>query len=132
MTERTAWVIRDYSVDPMAPEEYFWDINPNAFSMSYRKSLTYDRTCAEDGRSIIFEGRDEPQRMQFSGVLLLQDQYDKFVEWYSKRTQIELEDDLGRTFWVYIVSFEPSRKRSTQHPWRHEYSGEFAVLDWAS
>ena len=132
MPTRIAWILRDYSAGATpTPEEYRWQVNPAEFSIPYQKTISYQSTAAPDGNAVIYEGRDPVQRMTYSGTVLTQEQYEDLVYWFSKRHQLELTDDLGRTFWVYIVSFSPSRKRSNTYPWKHTYNGEMAILDWA-
>ena len=128
MPARIPWVLRD----PQTSDEYLWDINPNEFSLPYTKSLTYKSSAAPDGKTLVFEGRDEVQDISFSGVILTEAQYEELIVWFNKRYQLELEDDLGRTFFIYFTSFNMTRKRSTQHPWRHEYNGNMVIVDWAA
>lgn len=127
MAVRIPWVLRDPT--SATPEEYLWEVNPNEFEMPRSKSITYQSPAASDGRLIAFEGRDEPIRLTYSGVILSEAQYGQMVYWFNKRHPIELEDDLGRTFTIYITSFTASRKRSAQFPWRHEYNGEMLVFE---
>lgn len=129
MPVRIGWVLKDLSQDP--DEVYNWQVNPNEFSLPYQKTLSYSNTAAPDGRVLIYEGRDEVQKIQFSGVILEQDQYEDLVYWFNKRHQLQLIDDLGREMFVYITSFSTQRKRSVQYPWRHTYNGEMIILDWA-
>lgn len=128
MPVRIGWVLRDLT--SATPEEYNWQVNPNSFSLPYQKTISYSASAAPDGQALIYEGRDEVQRIQFGGVVLTQEQYEDLVYWFNKRTQLELEDDLGRTMSVYITSFQTTRVRSHQYPWRHTYNGEMLILDW--
>lgn len=128
MPVRIPWVLRDNA--SATPEEYLWEVNPNAFSMPLRKNIGYSNAAAPDGRVVAYEGRDEVRNITFSGVILTQAQYEEMEHWFNKRTQLELEDDLGRTMYVYITSFSFERQRSTQYPWKHTYNGEMIILDW--
>lgn len=125
---RVAWVFTDLVTN----ETYNLPVNPNeGGSPSYRKSITYQNTAAPDGKVLMFEGRDDPKQSSFSGVLLTEGQYNAFVEWFEKRHQIQITDDLGRTFTCYITSFDPKRRRSALHPWKHDYTCEYTIIDWA-
>ncbi|MXG37711.1 hypothetical protein GRW62_37655, partial [Escherichia coli] len=54
------------------------------------------------------------------------------IFWFNKRNQLQLEDDLGMLYSVYIVSLEYTREGKTrQFPWRHTFNGEMLILDWA-
>lgn len=128
MASRIAWVFRDLHLT--TPEEYSWEVNPREFDIGYRKTLQYESTSAPDGRALVYEGRDEVKRISFSGTILSEDQYNEMMHWFNKRYQLEIEDDLGRTFSIYITAFQPKRERSRSYPWKHTYSCEAIVLDW--
>src|SRR5690606_37064028 len=95
-----------------------------------RKNITTQATSAPSGKVILFEGRDDPRTATWSGVLLTQDQYDEFVDWFEKRHQFEVTDDLGRIHMVYIQSLDLTRRKSMQHPWFHDFSMEVIYIDW--
>ncbi len=110
---------------------YTFLINPNeGGSPARKKSITYKNTAAPDGKTLVFEGRDEPGTMSFSGILLEQSQYEAFEEWFDKRMQVRITDDLGRQYWIYIESFEPKRVRARSYPWKHSFSISATILDW--
>lgn len=126
---RVGWIL----YDPVDSETYNFPINPNdGGSPSYKKNMVYENTAAPDGKVLMFEGRDDPKQTSFSGILLTEGQYNSFVTWFQKRHQVAITDDLGRTFSIYITSFDPKRKRSAIHPWKHEYTCEYTIIDWAS
>lgn len=126
---RIAWTL----TDPVTAATYDLEINPNqGGTPSYNKNIQYQATAAPDGKVLMFEGRDEPKTMSVSGVILSQTLLDALVTWYEKRYAIEVEDDLGRTFKIYITSFQPQREFSVSHPWRHSYTLEYTILDWTS
>lgn len=124
-------VVRWVFEDPVNLEEHEFEINPNAGgSPGYEKSFQFQETTAPDGKTLIFEGQDVPQNLEFSGTILTQSHYDMFVDWWTKRYQIKVIDDLGREFMILIKSFKPQRVRSRSHPWKHTYTVEAAILDW--
>lgn len=124
-------VVRWTFEDPVTLEEYEFDINPNAGGTpAYEKSFEYERTSAPDGKVIVFEGRDAPQKLEFSGVILEQAHYDAFVEWWQKRYQISVTDDLGRTFSIILEKFNPTRVRAYHYPWKHNYTVTATIVDW--
>lgn len=112
-------------------ESYELEINPSdGGSPQYRKNITYQNTIAPGGRTLIFEGKDEPITLEWSGKVLSQEQHETFVDWFDKRHQILLVDDLQREYMVYITSYEPKRERSALNQWKHTYTMKATVLDW--
>lgn len=123
------WKFEDLVLD----ETYTFEINPNEDgSPSYSKHVTYQNTSAPDGRTLVFEGQDEPSTGTFSGTILSEDHYNAMVYWFSKRHQIRITDDLDRAMMIYITKFTPKRVRSAIYPWKHTYSCEYTMLDWPS
>jgi hypothetical protein len=128
MSVRIPWYFRDLTTDPV--EEYMWEVNPREFSLAHKKAISFANTSAPDGKTIIWQGRDEPRRIQFSGTILREEQYEEMLHWFGKRHQVQVEDDLGRTFWLVITDFQPKRERSRSFPWKHSYTCEAIVVDW--
>lgn len=116
--------------DPSTSDSYDWVINPNeADSPQYTKNIYQTSSSGPDGNTILMEGKDEVKTMSFSGIVLTEAQYNEMITWFTKRNQIQITDDLGRTFDIYIRSFQPKRVRSNNYPWRHTYTVEVIVLD---
>lgn len=125
---RIPWVF----TDPTDSTTYSFPINPkDDGSLQYEKQITYKNTSAPVGKTLIYEGQDQPKATSFSGTILSQTQYEAMVLWFTKRHQIQVVDDLGRTFMIYITAFKPSRKLSRTYPWRHDYTVEYTILDWS-
>lgn len=125
-------VVRWTFFDPTVPETYTFPMNPTEGGTPDRtKSLQAQATAAPDGKLILFEGREEPRRIELSGTLLEQAQLDAFTTWYEKRHQIRVTDDLGRQYWVYITGFSATRNRRVHHPWHHSYKMQLTILDSA-
>lgn len=105
-------------------------VNPNSgASPAFKKNITTSTTTAPGNRVLLFEGSDEPQHFDFSGVILTKDHYDFILAAWQKRHLIRLTDDLGRTFDLYIESFTPTRKPTTaQYPWRHDYQATAIIV----
>lgn len=124
-------VVRWLFEDPNTLDAYTFAVNPSeGGSPSYQKTFSTSTTSAPDGNVVLFEGRDAPQRFQFSGVLFTQAEFNAFVTWWEKRYQITVTDDLGRTFSIVIESFSPTRKRARSHPWKHDYQVTAVVVNW--
>lgn len=121
------WTFTDQSTN----EVYLFPINPNSDGVpQYTKQITSQPTAAPGGRVLIFEGNSNATPGQMTGTLLYEDQYNAFMEWFNKRHQVLVTDDLGRQFSIYIISFEPKRKFSASHPWRHDYTIKYLLVDW--
>lgn len=121
------WVFRD----PSTLETYQFAVNPSeGGAPSYNKTAVYTKTSAPDGKVIRFEGRDEPSQLAFSGTLFSEEEFDAFVRWWDKRYQIQVEDDLGRQFYIQIDSFVPTRVRARNYPWKHTYQVAATIIDW--
>lgn len=119
------WVL----FDPTNSSSYSFHINPKAGgSPLYRKSMTYMNTLAPGGKVLMFEGQTEPQNVEFSGVILEQAQYDALALWFNKRYQLQLTDDLGRVFIIYITEYTPTREWSRSHQWRHSYTVKYTIM----
>lgn len=117
--------------DPTGPTTYNFPINPNeGGSPELRKTISYQNTSAPDGKVLVFEGRDSPPTMSFSGTLLTEAQYEAFETWFQKRRQIKITDDLDREYWIYITSYAPKRVRARNYPWKHTYQIEATIIDW--
>lgn len=126
-------VVRWTFYDPILLETWTFDINPNTGgSPSFEKKINYESTTAPDGKTLIYEGTDEVQTIEWSGVILSQGHYETYIDWWQKRRQILLTDDLGRQFWIYIKTFTPKRVRSALYPWKHDYDVRAVILDWVS
>lgn len=124
-------VVRWVFEDPVTLETQQFEVNPKeGGSPGFEKTFQFHETTAPGGKTLIFEGADVPQTLSFQGTILSESQYDMFTEWWSKRYQISVTDDLGRQFTILIKSFKPDRVRARSHPWKHTYTVEAAVLDW--
>lgn len=125
-------VVRWTFEDPATLETYEFEVNPSeGGTPEYNKNIQYQNTLAPGGRTLIFEGRDEPLKLEWSGTILSQDQHETFVDWYDKRHQIYVTDDIGRQYTIYITSYKPKRVRSALNQWKHTYSMQATILDWA-
>lgn len=117
--------------DPSMSETYVFEINPNDDGLpEYKKNFQVMSTSAPDGNVVVFEGRDEVRRGSFSGVTLSEEQHLKFIEWFEKRNQITVTDDLYRTFSIIIESYAPKRRFTRTRPWKHDYTMGYIIVDW--
>jgi hypothetical protein len=123
-------VVRWTLTDPTVPETYTFPMNPNeGGTPGITKKITSSVTAAADGQALVFEGRPDPQKFTFSGSILDESHLESLIYWFQKEHQLQLTDDLGRQYWVYLTSFTPTRQRRASHPWRHTYQAEATILD---
>lgn len=124
-------VVRWVFTDPTTSDEYEFDINPaEGGSPQFRKNIAYQNTSAPDGKVLMFEGRDATQELEITGTILEEDHYNALYEWWNKRHQVQVTDDLGREFMIYITAFEPKRERAIHYPWKHSFTMRYTELDW--
>ncbi len=115
--------------DDVLTETYSFDVNPNrGGTPSFEKNLTYSSTPA--GSPIVFEGRDKPRTFTISGILREEAQLNALQSWYEKDYQIEITDDLGRQFWVFITDLEFQRAQTRRWPFRHTFTMNYIEVDW--
>ena len=118
-------------VDPTnAAATYTFEINPNEFEGPPRKKrISYAFPTAPGSQLVVFEGRDEPQTIRFSGAIISSAQYDAMKLWFSKRYPVYLDDDRGIRYIIYITSFDPRRQRSRLYPFRYTYTVEAVIYE---
>lgn len=108
---------------------YTFGTNPNAGgSPTLKKTITPFSLAGSDGVLVLFEGRQTPPTIEWSGVALDEDQYLAAITWFGHRHQVLLTDDLGRSLWIYITEFTPKRGGRVKHPWRMTYTVKAVVL----
>lgn len=123
-------VVRWTLWDPVLDETWEMQVNPNeGGTPDNEKNVAYSNTSAPDGGTLIYEGRDNPQTIEWSGIILTQEHYDDYKYWFAKRRQVLLTNDLEEETWVYLTKFSPKRQRAVHHPYKHEYSVSAIVLD---
>ena len=107
------------------------DINPDAGgSPQYKKTLTTQSTLAPGGKTLIYEGADSAPTISFSGTILTLALYNKFVTLFNKRHQIQLTDDLGRVYVVYLTDFQPVRVHHAGNFFFQTYTCIALIVDW--
>lgn len=123
-------VVRWTLHDPVLSETWEMQVNPNdGGTPDNGKTVNYSNTAAPDGKTLVYEGRDAVQTLDWTGIILTQEHYDTYIYWFAKRRQLLLTDDLGRETWIYLTKLTPKRKRATGIPWKHDYTVNAIVLD---
>lgn len=123
-------VVRWVFTDPVTLDEYEFELNPSEVTEpQYEKSLTYEKTAGAEGKTLAYEGRREVQRLAWKGAILDEAEHLVFKEWFEKGYQIDVTDDLGQEFRIYITKYLPERKRAVMHPYKRAYSMEALIVD---
>lgn len=123
------WKFEDF----IEEDEYTFLINPNkGGTPEMKKNIIQRNTTAPDGKTILFEGRDEPMTFTFSGTLRDETQLTTLQSWVQRRNQIRLTDDLGRSYSVYLTGISATRIRAAQALWKHEWEITAVLVDWPS
>lgn len=121
------WKFTDSSTG--TPVVFEFPINPNKFQPPARKSrVTADYGTGGNGSRIMFQGQDEVSRGSFGGVINTQTQHDNMVFWSGKWYPLTLEDDLGNTWDILIVSYSEDRLNRHIYPHRYDYNIEFMLI----
>ena len=122
-------VVRWTLWDPVLGTTLTFPINPAESFLPHReKEFTLQTTT--QGKLLAFEGNEKAQEFNFSGTFLDQNSYNFMVNWFNKRYQLRLTDDLGNQFWIYLKSFSPKRKRSSNYKWAFTYDATAVLMDW--
>lgn len=123
-------VVRWSFLDPTDSTTAVFEINPNAGGTPARSvTLTTQNTLAPGGKNIVYEGAEDPLQLQFSGTILTSTMLALMNTWFTKKHQVQLTDDLGRTYMILITKFDPKRVRSPNF-WKHTYDCTAIVVDW--
>lgn len=109
-------------VDLESSETYEFNISPSQESIDWNKATIYENTLGPQRRTLIVEEQPDLQELRLEGTLLTQEQYETLLDWYERRHQINVVDDLGRIFTVYLREFSPKRERKASEPWFHTYT----------
>jgi hypothetical protein len=133
---RSAWSL----YDAIEVETYVFPVNPyqDSGSFAVEKQISYTVVGTSlyndpnqifgSNSAVIFPGGDKMAEMNFSGRTYDQAQLDALSSWGNRGYPVEITDDLGRVFSIYISSIAPSRKRS-RNRWKHEYEFKAYVLE---
>jgi len=122
-------VVRWSLWDPELGTNLEFPINPTeSFLPQREKDLSTQMTT--QGSLVAFEGNDKPSEFNFSGTFLNETSFIFMNTWFNKRYQLQLTDDLGNEYWIYLKSFSPKRKRSSNYAWAFTYEATGVILDW--
>lgn len=116
--------------DTETAQSYTFEISPReGGNRSRKKNIQTQSSLSGTGQTILYEGRDEVESFDFSGVLLTQAQHDAFIEWFNKRNKINVTDEAGNTTTVYITEYSPTRGPKHSHLDRKTYNIRALVIE---
>ena len=123
------WTFTDYQGSPVTT--YTVPMNPNAGGLpEFHKQIQYQNTAAPGGNVLMFEGPDQPPKTTVSGTILEEAHYQAFRSWYLKRRPVQIQDDLGNTWIVYITDLTFTRQRSAIYPWKMTFQMNYVVFSY--
>ena len=115
--------------DPSNSYTYNMEINPNDSGTPILKNnFTYMVPTASTDGPIISQGVRELRRLEYSGTLLTESQYNNMLLFSAREYPWHITDDLGRKFEVMNETFEPKRALAPYNPWRHDYTWSLVVI----
>jgi len=114
------WKITDNSTG--TPVVWTFPINPNAFTHPGRAaSLTQERTVANTGNTIIFQGADAATQLSFSGIVNSETFYNELRTQLNKWYVLGLTDDQNASWNIVVKSYSMTRVRKALNHYRFDY-----------
>lgn len=125
-------VVRWRIFDPTTGTEWVFPMNPKSGALPDRqKNLVKQAVAASDSKHVLlFEGSENPRVISWEGTILTEEFYRDMLDWFDKKNQVLLTDDLGQQFWVYLTKFSPKRVNRYNWDWAMTYEVECLVIDW--
>lgn len=122
-----AWTLQDLSTS--TPATMSFEINPNTFSPPGTKAgITWMRTTAPNGQSLIWQGLNDVPEGKMSGAVNSSGFKASLDEWATKWYPLVLTDDLGNTFNILITAISWTRLNRHLFPHRYDYDITFVIV----
>lgn len=122
------WSLTDYSTG--AAVEWSFPVNPNKFQHPQRLANVRQITSSSpQGGTIVFQGRDNPRKLSFSGLVNSETFYNELSAELYKYYPLELTDDQGSSWTILVENVTFERIRRALNQWRYDYSVTAIVLD---
>ena len=118
------WVL----TDPATAETWQMPINPNEMTSPFgSKNLKHSYGArgfwGGTERVALFQLPPGVVEWEWKGVIRTKEHYDSYVYWASKKGVVHVTDHLGRTWVVFLRSFEPEDRRPMATvPWRLKFT----------
>jgi hypothetical protein len=103
--------------------------NPKSWSnMLPPNNFTEDSAIAPDGQPLTWEGGSQPWRMEFTGWIDDEDEYNRFVFWSSLRRRLWLIDHRNRAWLLTFEDFDATALIKPNLPWAHDYTAKTVIF----
>ncbi len=114
----TRWIF----FDPTDSSTDEFELNPTDQSLPKNRTIATKSRRFTGAKTVIVTNSQGIEEFSFDGTILTETMYNLFTLWFNKGHPIEITDDLGRTFSVYITKFTPRRELRKSVPWFHTYT----------
>jgi hypothetical protein len=115
--------LRDHAVN------YTFVRNPSSWTNVYPPNdFTHDKTTAPDGQPLTWQAASRPWRMEFSGWLDTQAEYEDLLFWSQLRRRLWLIDHRNRAWLITIEQFDAQAQVKPNLPWAHQYTVKTLVF----
>lgn len=112
-------------------DRYVFEINPNDNgALTIIKSILMTQTTGPNRVNILQEGTNQAPLLDFSGIILTQQQLEAMELWFDRRVFLKVTDDLGREYYGVFSTFTPKRVRHASNFWYHTYDAEFTIAGY--
>lgn len=112
-----------------------WTLQRNPASwtnMHPPNDFTFASTVAPDGQTLTWQAGARPWRMEFTGYLDDEAEYDRFAFWADKRRRLWLIDHRNRAWLVTLEHFDAQARIKPQKPWAHDYTVRALIFKQAT
>lgn len=123
-------VVRWTFYDPRNPGDT-WTLQRNPASWSNMlppNTFTEDVTVAPDGQPLTWEAGSRPWRMEFTGWIDDEDEYNRFVFWSQLRRRLWLIDHRNRAWLLTIEDLDAQAQIKPNLPWAHNYTVKTVIF----
>jgi hypothetical protein len=125
-------VVRWQIYDPDTDDTWVFPSNPSEGAVPSReRNIVEQAVSASDSTAVLlFEGAENARRLGWKGTITTEAFYRAMEDWFDTRHQVQLTDDLGQSWWVYLTKFTASRINRHNYPWAMTYDAEVIIIDW--
>jgi hypothetical protein len=115
--------LRDHAVN------YTFVRNPSSWTNVYPPNdFTHDKTTAVDGQPLTWQAAARPWRMEFTGWLDTETEYNDLLFWSQLRRRLWLVDHRNRAWLITIEQFDAQAQVKPNLPWAHKYTVKTLVF----
>lgn len=102
---------------------YTMERNPRSWTNVFPPNdVTHEKVTAPDGQAITWEAAKRPWRMEFTGYLDTEEEYDALAFWSALRRRFWLVDHRNRAWLVTFEQFDAQARIVPNVPWAHNYT----------